>query len=71
MRALVTENVKDFDRIVRQWASSGDHHGGVVFTSPRRFHRGRRSYPADLVSALRALFADPPADEGDWVHWLS
>ena len=39
-RALVTENVKDFDRLVRQRAESGTHHAGVIFTSPRRFHRG-------------------------------
>ncbi|MGD0082734.1 MAG: DUF5615 family PIN-like protein [Acidimicrobiales bacterium] len=40
-RAVVTENVKDFDRIVRNWASTGERHGGVIFTSPRRFERAR------------------------------
>ena len=33
-RALVTENVKDFDRVVRAWAAGGEHHAGVLFTSP-------------------------------------
>ena len=59
-RALVTENVKDFDRIVRAWAAAGEHHAGVVFTSPRRYHRGSTSYPQNLISALRKVLDDPP-----------
>jgi hypothetical protein len=70
-RSIVTENVKDFDRIVRAWSTTGEHHAGIVFTSPRRFHRGRLSYPEDLVVALGRLFADPPAELRDWVHWLT
>ena len=70
-RSLGTENVKDFDRIARMWSTMGEHHGGIVFTSPRRFHRGRLSYPEDLVVALDRLLTDPPQEEHDWVHWLS
>jgi predicted nucleic acid-binding protein len=70
-RALVTENVKDFDRIVRIWASTGERHGGVIFTSPRRFHRARSSYPQDLVRALENLLAEPPGEQQDWVLRLS
>jgi hypothetical protein len=69
-RAVVTENAKDFDRIVRNMAAAGEHHTGVVFTSPRRYHRGSAAYPANFVSALAALLAHPPADQTDWVHWL-
>lgn len=69
-RALVTENAKDFDRIVRSMGASGAHHAGVVFTSPRRYHRGAAAYPANLIAALRALLAEPPAVQTDWVHWL-
>ena len=69
-RTVVTENVKDFERIVRTWATTGEHHAGVVFTSPRRFHRGRLSYPDDLVVALRSFLADPPVETLDWVRWL-
>jgi hypothetical protein len=68
-RVVVTENVRDFDRIVRSWAPRGEHHGGVVFTSPRRFHRGSSAYPDNLVVALAALFDDPPESTLDWVHW--
>jgi len=70
-RALVTENAKDFDRIVRSWAASGKHHAGVVFTSPRRFHRASRAYPANLVAALAALLDETPAHQVDLVWWLS
>lgn len=69
-RVVVTENARDFDRIVREWSARNEHHAGVVFTSPRRYHRGSKAYPANLVRSLSALFKDPPPP-GDWVHWLS
>lgn len=69
-RVVVTENARDFDRIVRDWSALGEHHHGVVFTSPRRFHRGAKAYPANLVRALEAVLAAPPASTRDWVHWL-
>jgi hypothetical protein len=68
-RALVTENAKDFDRIVRTMSAHGEHHAGVVFTSPRRYHRGSAAYPGNLIAALRTLLADPPQDQTDWIHW--
>jgi hypothetical protein len=69
-RALVTENAKDFDRIVRTWAARGDHHAGIVSTSPRLFHRGSLRYPENLVAALTKLLQSPPGNQKDWVHWL-
>lgn len=69
-RVVVTENARDFDRIVRSWAVSGEHHAGVVFTSPRRYHRGSQAYPANLVKALQAILAAPPQADPDWVYWL-
>ena len=69
-RALVTENVKDFDRIVRAWAAGGEHYAGVIFTSPRRYHRGSSSYPQNLIAAVRKVLDDPPDAEGDWMLWL-
>ncbi|MGH9047482.1 MAG: DUF5615 family PIN-like protein, partial [Acidimicrobiales bacterium] len=59
-RAVVTENAKDFDRIVRGWVSTCEHHSGVIFTSPRRFHRGSMAYPENLVVALTRFLANPP-----------
>ena len=69
-RAVVTENARDFDRLARKWPAADDHHCGIVFTSPRRFHRGSVAYPDNLISALSGLLADPPKDTTDWVHWL-
>jgi hypothetical protein len=69
-RGVVTENVRDFDRIARAWAAAGEHHAGLVFTSPRRYHRGSKSYPENLVQALGALRSAPPRSSRDWVHWL-
>jgi hypothetical protein len=69
-RAVVTEDVEDFGRILRTWATSGERHSGVVFTSPRRFHRGSSAYPQGLVVALAKLLDSTPELDNDWVHWL-
>jgi hypothetical protein len=69
-RTVVTENARDFDRIVRAWAAVGEHHCGVVFTSPRRFHRGDKAYPRNLVRALAEVIKNPPDSTVDWVLWL-
>ena len=45
-------------------------HNGVVFTSPRRYHRDAKAYPSNLVRALAALLDDPAPSTTDCVHWL-
>ena len=70
-RVVVTENARDFDRIIRAWSARGDRHAGIVFTSPRRFHRGSSAYPNNLVAALRTLLDHPPESMVDWIHWLA
>jgi uncharacterized protein with PIN domain len=69
-RVLVSEDAKDLDRIVRQWAATGEHHAGMVLTSTRRFHRGSAAYPENLIASLTRLLESPPETEHDWVHWL-
>lgn len=69
-RTVVTENARDFDRIVRRWARLGEHHGGVIFTSPRRCHRGSNGYPENLITALGLVMDSAPQSTLDWVHWL-
>jgi hypothetical protein len=56
--------------LVRQWAEPGTLHGGVIFTSPRRFHRGSSTYPDNLVKALGAFLATASEQFSDQVHWL-
>ncbi|HEX5614742.1 MAG TPA: DUF5615 family PIN-like protein [Acidimicrobiia bacterium] len=69
-RAVVTENARDFDRIVRDWSARGEHHAGVVFTSARRFHRGSKAYPANLARALATFLGEQEPHGADWVHWI-
>lgn len=69
-RAVVTENAQDFTRIIRAWATTGEHHTGVIFHLPYRYHRGSAAYPANLTQALSSLLEHPPADTTDLVHWL-
>lgn len=69
-RAIVTENVGDFMRIHRSWSAEGSPHAGLVLTHPRRFPRGQRRYPGDLVEALSRFLGSPEPAPDSWVHWL-
>ncbi|MGH2363220.1 MAG: DUF5615 family PIN-like protein [Chloroflexota bacterium] len=69
-RAVVTENAKDFDRIARTWAAAGEHHAGIIFTSPHRFPRARGTYQAALAAALEDVLLRQDPTQADWVHWL-
>ena len=70
-RAIVTENVADFAELHRQFVVGGDHHAGIVFTSPRRFPRTRRAI-GRLVVALDGLLNErrPTGSLADQVWWL-
>jgi predicted nuclease of predicted toxin-antitoxin system len=68
-RAIVTENVADFAELHRQSVLRGDPHAGIVFTSPRRFPRTRRSI-GRLVKALDRLVTDVPAELEGQTWWL-
>jgi hypothetical protein len=71
-RAVVTENVRDFRPIVREWEAEGRLHHGVVFTTNRRFPRARPRTVGRLVSALADLLArsadfDEPSNLEIWL----
>jgi predicted nuclease of predicted toxin-antitoxin system len=70
-RALVTENVADLVRLVREAAAAGEPHFGVVFTSPATFARSAATVGL-FVEALAALLGARPAEDalGGQVHWL-
>ena len=69
-RALVTENIVDYTVLAREWAIEGRTHAGLVFTSPKRFDRAKRTYPGDLIAALRGFLQDPPATGPSAIWWL-
>jgi hypothetical protein len=70
-RAIATGNARDFDRIMRASAVAGEHHAGVIFVSPCRFHRGSSAHPTSLVAVLEATLSDPPRQAQDWIRWLA
>ena len=67
-RAVVTENVADFAALHAEAIVRGDHHPGIVFTSPLRFPRRRRAI-GRLVRALAELLAGTE-DLEDRTWWL-
>jgi hypothetical protein len=57
VRALVTENIKDFAALHKTATAVGERHAGLVFTHPRRFPRHARRHVVVLTDAL-AHFLD-------------
>ncbi len=70
-RGLMTENVADFIPLVREAATQGERHFGVVFTSPRSLPRGPRTIGV-YVERLDGFLRGHPTDDAlaDQVQWL-
>ncbi|MFL5800119.1 MAG: DUF5615 family PIN-like protein [Actinomycetota bacterium] len=62
-RAVVTENVRDFRPIARQWEADGKAHHGLVLTSDRRFPRARAGTLGRLITALAKLSMEVPSED--------
>lgn len=69
-RALVTEDVGDFDQIARRWATAGLHHAGIVMTPATRYYRANTAYRGRLIAALRTLLGTAPDSTLDSIIWL-
>lgn len=72
-RVLVTENVKDFAVLDRQWAAAGRQHAGLVLTHPRRFPRASPNHVPRLVGALACFVGEDPhrlRAVASFVWWL-
>ena len=65
-RVVVTYNRADFEELVREYASAGREHRGLVIVHPTRFPS---SEFARLVKAL-AKQLDGFPQSGDFVAWL-
>jgi hypothetical protein len=70
-RALLTNNVRDFVRIVHEWAEAGRDHYGVLLTSDKSMPRDREAI-GRYIDALDKLLIANPADDAlvNRVLWL-
>jgi len=68
-RRIVTENIKDFRRLLLRAGESGMSTAGLLFTSSRTFPRTRRN-PGPLIDALDAWLAAPGAADRPPEDWL-
>jgi hypothetical protein len=68
-RRIVTENVKDFRRVLLRAEEAGQPTAGVLFTSSRTFPRSRRN-PGPLIDALHAWLIGPDVAERPVEDWL-
>jgi hypothetical protein len=68
-RRLVTENVKDYRRLLLRSEESGQLTAGLLLTSSRTFPRSRRN-PGPLVEALDSWLCRPDAAQRPAEDWL-
>jgi hypothetical protein len=71
-RAIATDDV-GFRAIEAQHRSRGEAHRGPVFTTNRRFPRGRPATVGRLVRSLDRFLSDDPwalADSSSFTWWL-
>lgn len=59
-RTLVTENVRDFRRIAREWQAAGRVHHGVIYTTNRKYPRHRAGTIGRIVRDLARLMDSSP-----------
>jgi hypothetical protein len=68
-RRIVTENFKDFRRLLLHADESGTSTPGLLFTSSRTFRRSRRN-PGPVIDALDAWLGTPGAPARPLKDWL-
>jgi hypothetical protein len=70
-RAVVTENLADFIRVVNEHDRRGEAHHGVVLVDPATHPRGASPTIGRMVSALDLLLSQRPGHEAVSLrHWL-
>ena len=71
-RALLTNNVRDFAPLARQWAAGGEDHAGLIFTSDESMPRSRNTIGLYVERLSELLHANPDDDAfRNRVEWLS
>jgi hypothetical protein len=68
-RRIVTENVKDFRRLLLRAEESQHPTAGLLFTSARTFPRSRRN-PGPLIEALASWLLGPNVADRAEEDWL-
>lgn len=68
-RCIVTENVKDFRRLLREAEEREQRHPRLLFTSSRTFPRTRRN-PGPLIAALDTWLGCRPSPSHRTEEWL-
>lgn len=61
-RALVTNDVLDFQLIHNQMLAAGEEHSGLIFTSDSTMPRNKASIPL-WVKSLKKVLNENPADD--------
>lgn len=69
-RCVVTENVKDFRRLVADADEAGGPCAHVVYTTPHTFPRSRRNL-GPLLAALEKWLTAEPGFRVGYEHWLT
>ena len=71
-RAVVTDNVRDYERIRRGCEERGEVHFGVVFAAPPTFDRRQGALVGPMVRALERFLRSPEAEAEPFnrAHWL-
>jgi hypothetical protein len=70
-RALVTNNVREFVPLAREWAAAGRDHAGLIFTSDASLPRHKGTV-GRYVTLLAALMTEnrPRRALGNQIRWL-
>lgn len=66
-RTLVTENVRDFRPLAERLIEAGGSHGGLVFTTDRRWPRTNIGALIDALDRLLAEHPDRPVAMEIWL----
>jgi hypothetical protein len=70
-RAIVTENIVDFNGLADEHDARGTLHHGLVFVDPAKYPRGSRRTTGRMVTALERLLRENPAHKATSLrHWL-
>lgn len=69
VRAVLTDNVRDYMALARQRLQQGQHHSGLILTSNRSLSRAKQSTFRTVIKRLSDLM-DSHRNLNDQEYWL-